>query len=99
MLKVKLLQVTASVGLCPLARGKAALRLSPCTRENWRGDWQLSHSKLSPKYQVVETRSGTMILSVLNYNSSGFGLYVELFEKLFGSMLKSLLFVPFTQST
>lgn len=46
----------------------------------------MSHSRLSLKYQVVETRSGTMILSrnVLNSNSSEFGLYVELSEKLFG---------------
>lgn len=61
----------------------------------------MSHSRLSLKYQVVEMRSGTMILSrnVLNSNSSGFGLYVDLYEKLFGNMYRSLLFVPFTQST
>lgn len=36
-------------------------------------------------------RSGTMILSsnVLNYNARGFGLYVELSEKLFGNMHKA----------
>lgn len=61
---------------------------------------KLSHSRLSIKYQVVEMRSGTMILSknILNYNSSELGLYVELSEKLFGNMHKSLLFVPFTQT-
>lgn len=38
MLKVKLLQVAASVGVCPLAEGvpgKVGQRWSPCTSENW----------------------------------------------------------------
>lgn len=37
--------------------------------------------------------------NVLNYNSSEFGLYVELSEKLFGNTHKSLLSAPFTQCT
>lgn len=37
-LKVKLLQVAASLGVCPLAQGvtgEVVQRWSPCTSENW----------------------------------------------------------------